>query len=904
MNTVKRPCSDVTAGGLRMQLCVFAALLLGACGGGDGVGVGSGQDPDPVIVDFPIAYIKAPLPVDDQGVFVESDARELITFNFGADLYFRDRASPSALDVNITGGETNGLGAVRDIDISYDGTRLLFAMRGPVNLNLDLDDEDQPTWNIWEYDISDASLRRVIASDLSAEIGHDIGPKYLPDGRILFGSTRQLRSNAVLLDEGKPQFAAQVEDRNEDAFLLHVMNEDGTGIEQVSFNQSHDLDASVLANGQVVFSRWDNAGTNNAINLYRMNPDGSELELLYGQNSHATGSNGEVIQFLQPHQLEDGSIMALVRPFTNTDDGGDIITIDTAVYVENTQPNRDNAGLTGPAQQAATINQVSTLAGAPSPGGRFRSIYPVQDGTGRILTSWSQCRLTDIAPPAAGEVRQFYPCTTPNLADPDLEEADPVYGIWMYDPRDDTQLPVVPPEAGFMMTEVVAADPRSVPPVILDSESTFAADPDLATEGAGVIKIRSVYDFDGGAVVNIAAIADPAQTTAAERPARFLRIVKAVSLPDDEVLDFDNTAFGRSAQQGMKEIVGYAPIEPDGSVMVKVPANVAFGISVLDEDGRRITARHQNWMQVRPGQMLECNGCHVAQSGISHGRSDAFAPAWEGAEAVGWPFPNTRAEFFVGEVGETMAEIRARVSCASTGCSSLEPSMDVEFEDVWTDEVAAGRAPDEAFTYSYLDLATPSPTSLNCLAQPWAADCRIVINYEMHIHPLWVASRPVLDDMGNPVLDGTGNPVTNDCVNCHSPTDDQGALQLPAAQLDLSDGISPDEPDHFNSYRELLFPDNEQELNMGALQDVLVENGVDEDGNPVLVTVTVNPSMSVAGANASNRFFSRFEAGQSHDGYLTGAEQRLISEWSTVLQQSLRRPIGLSVAGSQPCSLS
>ncbi|MDZ7767734.1 MAG: hypothetical protein U5K38_00955 [Woeseiaceae bacterium] len=416
MNTVKRPGSDASAGAFRIPLCVFVALLLGACGGGDGVSVGSGQDQDPVIVDFPIAYIKVPLPVDDQGVFVESDARELITFNFGADLYFRDRASPSALDINITGNETNGLGAVRDIDISWDGTRLLFAMRGPVDLDLDLDDEDQPTWNIWEYDIPGASLRRVIASDLTAGIGHDVGPKYLPDGRILFGSTRQLRSNAVLLDEGKPQFAAQDEDRNEDAFLLHVMNEDGTGIEQVSFNQSHDMDASVLVNGQIVFSRWDNAGTNNVINLYRMNPDGSQLELLYGQNSHATGTNGEVIQFLQPHQLEDGRIMSLVRPFTDTDDGGDIVTIDTDVYVENTQPNRDNTGLTGPAQQAATINEVSTLAGSPSPGGRFRSIYPVQDGTGRILTSWSQCRLTDIAPPAAGEVRQFYPCTAANLS--------------------------------------------------------------------------------------------------------------------------------------------------------------------------------------------------------------------------------------------------------------------------------------------------------------------------------------------------------------------------------------------------------------------------------------------------------------------------------------------------------
>lgn len=875
---------------LEVAVLLLVCAVLSACGGsGDGVSIGSGQDADPVVVDFAIAYVRAPLAVDNQGQFQPSDARELITFNFGADLFFRDRASPSALAVNVTERETNGLGAVQDVEISYDGTRILFAMRSPVDLNLDLDDEDQPSWNIWEYEIATDTLRRVIASDLTAEIGHDIAPHYLPDGRIIFSSTRQLRSNAVLLDEGKPQFAALDEDRDEEAFVLHVMNEDGTGIEQVSYNQSHDIDATVSGNGQIVFSRWDNAAANNAINLYRMNPDGSNLELLYGQNSHATGTDGQLVQFLKPRELEDGRIMALVRPFTDSDDGGDIIVIDTPVYLENAQPNRDNAGLTGPAQLPATINAVVTTSNVPSPGGRYQSMYPVQDGTGRILLSWSQCRLVDVIPPAMGELTTIYPCTAENLADNTLQEADPVYGIWMYDPRDQTQLPVVPPEEGFAYTEVVSADPRTPPPVILDSENIFTADPGLVAEGAGVINIRSVYDFDGGAVADIAALADPAQTVAADRPARFLRIVKAVSLPNDEILDLDNTAFGRSAQQGMKEIVGYAPIEPDGSVMVKVPANVAFGVSVLDAEGHRTSGRHQNWMQVRPGQVLECNGCHVARSGLSHGRSDAFPSAWEGAQVAGVAYPNTRAEWFVGEVGETMAEIRARITCA-TDCVSIEPSMDLVYEDVWTDEVAAGRAADVSFSYAYADLTTPPPTSLNCMTQEWASNCRTVINYEAHIHPLWAAPRPVLDNMGDPVLDINGMPVTNTCTNCHTPVDDQAAPRVPAGQLDLADGLSPDEADHFNAYRELLFPDNEQELNMGAVQDRLVQAGVDEDGIPILVTVTVNPSMSVAGANASSRFFSRFEAGQSHDGYLSDAEKRLLAEWLDVGAQYYNNP--------------
>ena len=142
--------------------------------------------------------------------------------------------------------------------------------------------------------------------------------------------------------------------------------------------------------------------------------------------------------------------MALIRPFTDTSGGGDIFTIDTPVYLENTQATRDNAGMTGPAQQSATIVNVSTEAGVPSPGGRYSSVYPIQDGTGRLLASWSQCRLTDILDPSNPPPLTviFYPCTIENLANPLYEEADPTYGIWIYDPRDSTQQPIVIAEDG------------------------------------------------------------------------------------------------------------------------------------------------------------------------------------------------------------------------------------------------------------------------------------------------------------------------------------------------------------------------------------------------------------------------------------------------------------------------
>lgn len=893
----------------KLAAMISVGALFAACDGANqGVQIGTGQNPDPVVIDFPIAYVKQPIPVDDNGEFEQQDLREQISFQIGGNLYFRDRASPSALEVNITEPIIGDQGDVRDVEIAFDGSKLLFSMRGPADPNLDLDDEDQPTWNLWEYTFDTAELRRVITTDLTAENGHDIMPKYLPDGRIVFSSTRQTRSQAILLDEGKGAFPHVDEDRNEFAFNLHVINSDGSGLEQATFNQSHDLDPAVIDDGRVVFSRWDGARQNDGVDLYVMNPDGSSLELLYGKQSHNTGPDGDTIQFTQPRQIEDGRIMALIRPFTDSEGGGELIAIDTRQYLENTQPTAPNVGvLSGPAQEDATINEVLTQAG-PSPGGRFGSAYPIQDGTGRLLVSWSQCRLIEVTEDFGDPLVEprIVPCTEDRLAavvtiDPDdpvtpalgtFLVAPPLYGIWMYDPRDNTQLPVVPGEEGVMVSEVVAADPRVSPPTILDGSNDFQLDPTLAENGEAVLNIRSVYDFDGAAVADINALADPAQTLAADRPARFLRIVKAVSQPDDDLLDIDNTAFGVSQANGMREIVGYTMIEPDGSVMVKVPANTALQISVLDEDGKRITSRHRNWISLVPGQELECSGCHLQNSGLSHGRRDAFDSAWPGAQTAGVEFPNTDPRWFVGDIGETMAEVRARVTCTDDGCSSLEPSMNILYRDVWSaDPVIAAQNPD--IDMVYIDLTTPLPTSIGC-AQAWSPNCRSVINYETVIHPLWSQPRLVFDESVDPpvpVLDANGVQLSNNCLNCHTPVDEAGVVRVPAGQLELQDGLSPDEPDHFHAYRELLATDNLQEVVNGALVDAQQQVDVDIDGNPIFEPIPIGSPATIAGAAASDDFFDRFEDPTDlHYNILSVAERRLIAEWLDVGAQYYNNP--------------
>lgn len=878
---------------LAISTCLSVALLSG-CGGG---AASSSAGPDPLVEDFGIAYVKRPVPMMD-----DADVREPASFNPGADLFFRDLASPSANERNVTFSLTGGLADVKDVETSYDGSKLIFAMRMPDDDTNQLEE----TWNIWEYDIDNDTLTRVIASDITAEDGHDIAPHYLPDGRIIFSSTRQRQAKAVLLDEGKPQFPALDEDRNEHAFVLHVMNADGSDIHQVSFNQSNDLDPMVLDSGEVVFSRWDNMGNRDRISLYKMNPDGTNLQLLYGANSHDTGTDPTTdIQFLQPRVMTNGSIMTLVKPYTGTQQGGDIVQIDTPNFIENAQPAATSPGMSGPAQVSASTGNILTGM-TPSPGGRFNSAVPLLDGTNRALVSWSPCRLL--------ENTAIVPCMPDKLADPNAQEAPPLYSVFLYDMNNGTQLPVFIPQEGFMYTDVATAQPRPLPTIIFDKQGGVDLDQSLVDENVGVLNIKSVYDFDGtynnlgGTATDLSALADPAQTTADERPARFIRVVKAVSIPDDDTRDFDNSAFGRSAAQLMREIVGYAPVEPDGSVKIKVPANVPLAISILDKDGKRIGGRHQNWLQTRPGEVVTCNGCHDPASGVSHGRDDAFTRLNTGAPVDAYQFPNTINTFpdtqglaNFADFGETMAEARTRVNPAA-----MTLSMDIKYEDVWTDASAANRAPDAMFTYSYLnltpDLNNPgstipvSPVSTNnpSCDTTWVSNCRVAINYETHIHPLWSVDRGA-----------------NTCINCHTATDVNSGF-TPGEQLDLTDGASDQDPDRFKAYHELLFSDEiAGDDGTGVFQDPILVQDTDASGNPlfqldangdplldsngqmipVLVPLgTIAPSLSVNGARASSRFFDLFAPGGSHAGRLSPEELRLLAEWIDIGGQYYNDP--------------
>ncbi len=781
----------------------LAVVVLGACrfNGGD----------DPLVVsgDYPLIYIKRPAAafraVDDP-----------LDFKTGADLYLRELPASDAAEVNLTADLTRGHGMVADPTVSYDGRYVAFSLRCGAGASqaCSLD----PTWSVWLYDMKEKTLRRVIEDLDVASDGHDLQPEFLPDGRLLFSSNRQHTS---MTDLG---YRYPDEARKDEALLLHVMDRDGGGLEQLTFNQSHDLEPVDDASGRVVFSRWERTAKRDRFTFFRANTDGSALNVLYGAHSP-----GDV--FMSPAPLADGRMLAVVQARGVAWRGGALMLLD----VQNFGDEDDGApGASGKGQVAATPHNVA-LNSKVSSGGRFATPRAFGDGSGRALVSYSPPNLVEVEDPQSGTKV--------------MEEQPPAYGLYVWRSSDHSLRPLLLPAEGVALTDAMLVAPRDLPS---PRRRDLVRLPDIlmpdenAPHGYGIINIKSVYDMDeqawmgnrvltneenlrmslpmiqtaGREVVDIALLKDPAQTRAEQRPARFLRIIEAVPPP----LDLSPLLAG-DVHHRMQRIVGYAPIEPDGSVRVVVPADKSLQLTVTDAEGRAFTS-HDAWFQVRPAEELTCQGCH----------EPARTPPLN-APPIAGDHPNTSSLYFA-LAGETMAESRTRVDV-----NALLLNRDLIYTDVWTDEFTAGRQPDPDLRIEY----------------PFPAPVDGVINYSEHIEPIWQRSR-----------------AQGACVSCHN-----GSRNVNNPEgLDLGAGESPVDGRSV-SYRSLVESSVLTDENGRPVLEMV--DGLPRPRRAAARVVSGKARESYLMEVISNQELFAPKSLQSqrldHSVMLSAAEKRLIAEW-------------------------
>ena len=426
---------------------LLIACFMTACTGGSGSGgnitlVTSEQSNDPVVLEIPVAYIVRPMPESP------GDLRDPLSFSPGARLVVRERASATSDELDVTEqlknivSEEEAVAAdslaidIKGLESSYDGKTLIFAARvvaEPVDANL-----DQTTWNLWTFNFDTMQAQYLISSRIKRNEGvetgggHDIDPHFLSDDRIVFSSTRQVASQARQLNEGRGQiFAALVESGNQPAAVLHIYDPQlrDTEFKQISFNRGHDLDPTVLSSGEIVFSRW-NDRRGDHISLYRILPSGENLSPLYGFHSQNSGTGGAAVEYTQARELDDGRLASLIKPFSSDSFGGEVVIIDAQNYSDEEQLVGDDQSAGGTGQESLTDTEIRT-DGMISPGGQYGSVYPLRDGSQRLLLTWTDCRVIDEKAnptnqgiPSAGDI---VPCT---LQPDNNNSAPPLYGGW------------------------------------------------------------------------------------------------------------------------------------------------------------------------------------------------------------------------------------------------------------------------------------------------------------------------------------------------------------------------------------------------------------------------------------------------------------------------------------------
>ncbi|MFP4058229.1 MAG: SUMF1/EgtB/PvdO family nonheme iron enzyme [Candidatus Brocadiia bacterium] len=191
-------------------------------------------------------------------------------------------------------------GYVGEVDLHWDAARLLFAKA------------DKVSWKVWEMRADGSGLRQVsrMPDDVDA-----FDPCYLPDGRIVFGSTASYQS--VPCWHG----ARWVSN-------LYAMDPDGSHVRQLCFDQDHDFHPVVRSDGQVLYHRWDYTGINHIFlrQLMAMNPDGSGQRAVYGSNSWYPNA----LYFPRETPGRPGRIACILSGYHGVHRMGQLVVVDTA----------------------------------------------------------------------------------------------------------------------------------------------------------------------------------------------------------------------------------------------------------------------------------------------------------------------------------------------------------------------------------------------------------------------------------------------------------------------------------------------------------------------------------------------------------------------------------------------
>ncbi|MBT3198323.1 MAG: hypothetical protein HN350_00240 [Phycisphaerales bacterium] len=332
---------------------------------------------------------------------------------------------------------------------------------------------------------------------------HDLDPAELPDGRIVFSSTR---------------IGTFEEYHSSPSRGLFVMNGDGSDITPITFTSIFDNEPKVMADGSIVFIRSDNFLERAKVEtrLHAIRPDGTGgRSIAAADRGAAYGARLRKFGFGCPAPLPDGRL----------------------AFISS--------------QGNLLINPGAPRAKAHKLPGNLQDIAPLPDS--RLLCTTNNQKNNTIAiinPDKANKLTTLFQSKDGNIH-------SAVYaGSW---PK---------PKTAIINT-------------LRPKNATTAATGFFLCQNARITR-----------------------KTAADWP--LIRSVRAIG---GKVSTLRSSNF-QAVHAGLEAIeLGTAPLSPDGSFFVEVPADTPIAFQMLDGEGRP-QLNEMSWIFVRPGETKSCIGCH------------------------------------------------------------------------------------------------------------------------------------------------------------------------------------------------------------------------------------------------------------------------------------------------------
>jgi len=464
-------------------------------------------------------------------------AREHCWANCGGGIYIAE-LTPAGLWRETPLVETK-TGCYRDVDVSLDGKRILYSYKAS---------EKGDDYHIYEMDLETRKVRQLTSSPGIA----DIEGCYLPDGRILFASTRCRQIVDCWFTEVSNFFR---------------MDADGSNVYRLTFDQVHDTYPTLCDDGTVFYTRWEynDRGQGFPQPLFRMAADGTGQRAFYGENSWYPTT------LLHARMVGKGPLVFAIGTGHHTSHPGELLLIDVR------QGREEGAGIyeLEPLRPAQRVKEDAFRIH-----GRMAAYpYPVNERSvvlAFLPEGWPRSK--------HGHVSQY---GTRNAE----------FGLYWTDVEGARELLVgrkgrvpcgrpVPIKA-----RKVFPRPSSVPDESLTTGTVYVRDvyegPSMAGVPRGTVKSMRVVELD------------------------YRRVGIGFTMHSGaghKSLASTTPAIGDGSWD-VKKVWGEVPVSERGSVAFEAPARVPLYFQLLDAKGRLVQTM-RSWTVLQPGETASCVGCH------------------------------------------------------------------------------------------------------------------------------------------------------------------------------------------------------------------------------------------------------------------------------------------------------